>query len=148
MSETWLINETPKIAPYTNETSITINFKSNGSNYEYIVLKNTNHPDYMDGVIIGYSAPLKYIYDPSGSPAWENEAYRTIEFENEPTGDLLAWLQANGIKQATPITKQQIDLSTLSGWANLASGNHNITVKAKGAYYMDSPNSNIVVVSK
>ena len=44
--------------------------------------------------------------------------------------------------------KQTIDLSTLSGWANLASGNHNITVKAKGAYYMDSHNSNIVVVSK
>lgn len=148
MSETWLINETPKIAPYTNKTSITINFKSNGFNYEYIVLKNTNHPDYMDGVIIGYSAPLKYIYDPSGSPAWEDEAYRTIEFENEPTGDLLAWLQANGTKQATPVTKQQIDLSTLSGWANLSNGEHSITVKAKANGYADSAASNAVSVEK
>lgn len=30
---------------------------------------------------------------------WENEAYRTITFKEEPTGDLLAFLQAN----ATPL---------------------------------------------
>lgn len=148
MSETWLINETPKIAPFSKNTSITINFKTNNTNYEYIAFQKTNHPDYMDGVIISYSAPQIYAYDPSGSPAWDNEAYKTIEFETAPTGDLLAWLQANGTKQATPTTKQQIDLSTLSGWASLASGSHQITVKAKASGYADSSSSNAVSVEK
>ena len=35
---------------------------------------------------------------------WTNEAYRTITFENAPTGDLLTWLQANGTKQQPTYT--------------------------------------------
>lgn len=30
---------------------------------------------------------------------WTNEAYRTITFDEEPTGDLLTWLQANAVQQ-------------------------------------------------
>ncbi len=30
---------------------------------------------------------------------WINQAYRTITFDEEPTGDLLAWLQVNAVKQ-------------------------------------------------
>lgn len=30
---------------------------------------------------------------------WKKEAYRTITFEEEPTGDLLTWLQANATPQ-------------------------------------------------
>ena len=51
-------------------------------------------------------------------------------------------------KQATPVTKQKIDLSTLSGWANLANGSHQITVKAKASGYGDSAASNAVSVEK
>ena len=45
-------------------------------------------------------------------------------------------------------TKQTIDLSTLSGWANLSSGSHQITVKAKANGYADSAASNAVSVAK
>ena len=40
-------------------------------------------------------------FDPGVSPAleWYNEAYRTLEFDTPPTGDLLTWLQANATKQ-------------------------------------------------
>ena len=31
--------------------------------------------------------------------AWANQAYRTITFDEEPTGDLLTWLQANATPQ-------------------------------------------------
>ena len=31
--------------------------------------------------------------------AWTNQAYRTIIFDEEPTGDLLTWLQANATPQ-------------------------------------------------
>lgn len=51
-------------------------------------------------------------------------------------------------KQATPTTKQQIDLSTLSGWANLLYVSHVITVKAKANGYADSASSNAVSVDK
>lgn len=45
-------------------------------------------------------------------------------------------------------TKQTIDVSTLSGWANLATGNHQITVKTKASGYVDSAASNAVTVAK
>lgn len=44
--------------------------------------------------------------------------------------------------------KQTIDVSTLSGWANLATGNHQITIKTKASGYVDSAASNAVTVSK
>lgn len=44
--------------------------------------------------------------------------------------------------------KQTIDVSTLSGWDSLASGNHQITVKTKASGYKDSAASNAVTVSK
>lgn len=147
MSETWLINDTPLMTPFTASKSIHIRFKSNNTNYTYIGFQDAGMPG-IKGVIIDYSSPQKFVYDPSAYPAWDNEAYRTIEFQETPTGELLEWLQANGIKQATPTTKQQIDLSTLSGWANLANGQHSITVKAKASGYADSAASNAVSVEK
>lgn len=45
-------------------------------------------------------------------------------------------------------TKQTIDVSTLAGWANLSTGNHQITVKTKASGYVDSAASNAVTVSK
>lgn len=45
-------------------------------------------------------------------------------------------------------TKQTIDVSELSGWANLATGNHQITIKTKASGYVNSAASNAVTVSK
>ena len=45
-------------------------------------------------------------------------------------------------------TKQTIDVSTLAGWANLSTSNHQITVKTKASGYADSAASNAVTVSK
>ena len=44
--------------------------------------------------------------------------------------------------------KQTIDISTLSGWESLASGNHSITIKTKASGYLDSASSNTVIVNK
>ena len=46
------------------------------------------------------------------------------------------------------VQKQTIDVSTLTGWANLSTGNHQITVKTKASGYADSAASNAVTVSK
>lgn len=45
-------------------------------------------------------------------------------------------------------SKLSVDLTTLSGWANLSSGNHTIKIKAKGTGYKDSELSVGVTVSK
>ena len=52
------------------------------------------------------------------------------------------------ITSKIPAPKQTIDVSTLSGWANLATGNHQITIKTKASGYADSAASNAVTVSK
>lgn len=52
------------------------------------------------------------------------------------------------ITSKIPAAKQTIDVSTLSGWANLATGNHQITIKTKASGYVDSAASNAVTVSK
>lgn len=52
------------------------------------------------------------------------------------------------ITSKIPAAKQTIDVSTLAGWANLATGNHQITVKTKASGYADSAASNAVTVAK
>lgn len=52
------------------------------------------------------------------------------------------------ITSKLPLAKQTIDVSTLSGWEGLASGNHQITVKTKASGYEDSASSNAVSVTK
>ena len=44
--------------------------------------------------------------------------------------------------------KVNIDLTTLSGWANVASGSHTLTIKAKADGYLDSPASAGVTFEK
>ena len=52
------------------------------------------------------------------------------------------------ITSKLPNGKQKINISTLLGWANLATGNHQITIKTKASGYVDSAASNAVTVSK
>lgn len=46
-----------------------------------------------------YDNELAYAKDPVGGATWYDEAFRTVKFVTDPTEDLLAWLQANGVKQ-------------------------------------------------
>lgn len=85
----------------------------------------------------------------------DSEANGTIDHYTSNTiygdagyGGLNGTITITTKQSGTTPTKQQIDLSTLSGWANLSNGNHSITVKAKGVYYMDSEASNAVTVTK
>ena len=75
--------------------------------------------DVLEGTLIGFTANGKHfahiqayrgalffsIVDGNGRPynqtlvyneGWVNVAYRTITFDEEPTGDLLTWLEAHG----------------------------------------------------
>lgn len=84
---TWLLNEL--LHPFWAKYEVT--FVSNGKSF---------HAFY------GYGTASWFLYyvDTIGdmevyrSGTWKNEAYRTVEFDEAPTGDLLTWLEANGTR--------------------------------------------------
>lgn len=95
--ETWVLNENPDLS---SKFDYIINFNSNdteftrirsggvlapgATNHDLIYLNATEHP------AVVYSGEFNRWYD---------QAYRTITFLEPPTGELLTWLQANGVKQ-------------------------------------------------
>ena len=91
--ETWMLNKIPSVGRIGLET--TINFTSNDTKYSKIQTGTLN----VGG--IRYDDTL--VYDPQGSDdenlLWVSSAYRKLTFDTPPTGDLLTWLQANGVKQ-------------------------------------------------
>ena len=104
MAKIWQINET-----FTQNETIgwSVEFTSNGRNFISLGCE-TN-------LMYGYTntsgqTELLYLTTPSnGIHTWrdpntgeDTSAYRTVTFETEPTGDLLAWLQANAVAQDQP----------------------------------------------
>lgn len=104
MAKIWQINET-----FTQNETIgwSVEFTSNGRNFisfgceTYLMYGYTNTSGQTE---------LLYLTTPSnGIHTWKDpntgedtSAYRTVAFETEPTGDLLAWLQANAVAQDQP----------------------------------------------
>lgn len=69
-----------------------IKFQSNAIIFESIQL---TEPDRHDHTYLCYGETV-VLRDRN---EWNNQAYRTITFLEPPTGELLTWLQNNGIKQ-------------------------------------------------
>lgn len=84
--ETWVLDS---IASYDDiRVTFNANFTSNGLSFSSIELSANLKWQ------IKYDSTVVKAFD-----SWTSEAYRTITFLEPPTGDLLAWLQANGTKQ-------------------------------------------------
>lgn len=150
MAETWVINENFNFADLG---SFNVNFISNGVEYERFSLYDYGTP--RDPYY-----KLDYTYFPSSStyhtdtawedffsPSWTNQAYRTVTFDQplDLTTPIGQWFSTNAEKQ---IAKLEVDLTTLSGWEGLASGDHAVTITAKAAGYRDSEPSESVTVTK
>lgn len=98
MSQTWVIKDTAPV----DEASLTlattnISFTTNNE-------KATSIGIVQDGSIVmliygGIDGGAQFDLSASSSFEWYNEAYRTLEFDTAPTGELLAWLQKNADKQ-------------------------------------------------
>ena len=92
MAETWVLNERLNL---TGNANYIASFTCNGTVYEgihtttsvVVYLFNTTQ---MGG---------QRVYTRYG---WDNMAYRTIVFDESPSGRLLTWLQENGTKQSEP----------------------------------------------
>ena len=98
---TWYFNEILKIPANKTYES---NFRSKGESYYAIV--TTYRPPSQQWMYYRYKSnrPGQYyetqVYHRyKNEISWYYEAYRTVTFDEEPTGELLAFLQAN----ATPL---------------------------------------------
>lgn len=96
VSKTWTFNSTVN-SPASTPTILYANFTSNGTKFKAF------NCDVMAGAL-----NLSYLYlnqDASHTQLnvyyynWQNEAYRTVIFDEAPSGDLLTWLQANATPQ-------------------------------------------------
>lgn len=94
--ETWVLNESIDDAVAFNYT---IKFYSNNTTFESIQL---TEPDRHDHTYLSYGDT---IVSRDGSE-WNDQAYRKLIFDAPPTGDLLTWLQANGVKQPANLAVQ------------------------------------------
>lgn len=87
MAETWVLNATITVSSHTFSAA----FTSNGTEFSAI---------YMTSTALYYRGTKNIkVYT---NWTWTNSAYRTLVFDTSPTGDLLTWLQANGVKQSDP----------------------------------------------
>lgn len=95
--ETWVLKE------ILANNSVTFNtlFTSNGESFSKISLTTgiTSYVKY-DNTTVARFNPL------AGVVKWNDPAYRKLIFSTPPTGDLLTWLQANGVKQPANLAVQ------------------------------------------
>ena len=88
--KTWLLNNKLTI----NETvTYNVNFVSNYMTFNSLRLESAKLKN------LYYGSELAYAEDPVGGATWYDNNFRTVQFVTAPTGDLLAWLQANGVNQ-------------------------------------------------
>ena len=126
----------------TNEYDETYTWTTSGQTF------NINGNSYTTYI---FTVTLENGFEINTVQATEAEQYEILSFSNN---QITAKTYYSGIGSGFTITtkvaatKQTIDVSTLAGWANLATGNHQITIKTKASGYVDSAASNAVTVSK
>lgn len=102
-SETWVLND--KYVD-TGVTSFSCNFSSNGSDFTSISIATMA----FIGSVLKYDNTQVCMIEigDTQSFGWnDNLAYRKITFSTPPTGDLLTWLEANAVKQASDTAVQE-----------------------------------------
>ena len=92
MAETWILNESLSLTGNANYIGT---FTCNGTVYAGINTTTSVVTYLFNTTQMGGQR----VYTRYG---WDNEAYRTIVFDESPSGTLLTWLQRNGTKQVEP----------------------------------------------
>lgn len=121
MSETWLMNKVLTV-PENHTMSASIQ-AFHGDSYDYSTVQY-NEETYSNLTLLSSGAQnprivYEYTFDSDPSNIWFDESYRTWVFLEKPTGDMLTWLQENGVKQVFP------------GLKNLSSYNQDLSVPRK-----------------
>lgn len=106
--ETWVLNNA---VDTSKKFTYSVSFVSNGVTYSSISVSGGSAPGAG-----GMSYNLKYggttilsgeANGNFGIVGGEKQIYRKLIFSTPPTGDLLTWLQANGVKQPANLAVQQ-----------------------------------------
>ena len=92
MAETWVLNESLNL---TGNANYIASFTCNGTVYAGIRTTTSVVTYLFNTTQMGGQR----VYTRYG---WDNMAYRTIVFDESPSGTLLTWLQRNGTKQIEP----------------------------------------------
>ena len=92
--ETWLLNESLGMNTLSKTN---VSFKSNNENFVGIAYSTSSMGPQT---LWYYKNDTEYVVACEYG-TYSNEAYRTINFATPPTGNLLTWLQANGVKQGS-----------------------------------------------
>lgn len=99
---TWVIKKEPDTDFFYYKT-VDVNFTCNGVSYARIYVDRYSNRDHLRYAYLSngnWNATIVYTYHyVTGSSSWNEQYYRTITFDAEPTGDLLTWLEANATPQ-------------------------------------------------
>lgn len=103
-SETWVLNSTIDVR---TKFSYPITFTSNGKNYEIFAVGGIGSIGDEIYYSLIYGSDRVLTGDLGGLFDSEHAIYRKITFATTPTGDLLTWLEANAVKQASDTAVQE-----------------------------------------
>lgn len=107
-SETWVLNEGEgDWPPYSGS----MQFTSNGTLFYGLTTNAAGLTYYLDDTL---STELIVTEDQEVERIFTNPAYRKITLAQAPTGDLLTWLQANGVKQDSTLATQDTKSVTIT----------------------------------
>ena len=90
-SLTWYLNDN---LGYDVEAT-RIGFTANGEHFDYIAADSWGRLSFAKVDAAGNPYNYTFVYY---DETWIDIAYRTITFDEAPTGDLLTWLEANGTR--------------------------------------------------
>lgn len=96
VSLNWFLNATISLPTSTLYGSFTVPVDSDGVVFTKIEQR------YLSGIyhlVYATESITEYVYAGGYSNQWSNAKYRTLNFLEEPTGDMLAWLEQNGVPQ-------------------------------------------------
>lgn len=93
--ETWVLNSALNKLPDDGNVIFNADFTSDGLSFSSITITANIRKQIL------YNSTAVRIYE-----RWVSEAYRKLIFSTPPTGDLLTWLQANGVKQSANLAVQ------------------------------------------
>lgn len=125
-------------------------FKSNGQSFQWLIISSDNNRISYSYAKSDTNTPVSVIVYENG--AWVDEKYKTIILEdncyfNSTRGNDTSYL-FQFVEKVSQVSQVSIDLTTLSGWGKLESGEYNIRVVANADGYESSEYSQAVKISR
>ena len=100
-SETWVLN---KVVSLSARTQFDAKFTSNGADFDRLVW-TFNYTTKVTSIEYKAAEISIEVYN-QDTDIWADQAYRKLTFATPPTGELLTWLTANGVKQPANLAVQ------------------------------------------